>query len=132
MNVMRKQFVIYTFRNRVTPQTIRIRLGDWRLDNLLQRASNESADVKAGNEDRFFGVQRIVIHKDYEPRSHLNDIAVIRLNRLVTFSDVIGRICLPPPTTDITFEDREATVAGLASSFIAPFQNLNLTLASMT
>ena len=48
----------------------------------------------------------------YNARLHLNDIAVLRLSRVVASTPSVGRICLPPPSPTDTYEERQAVVAG--------------------
>lgn len=67
-------------------------------------------DGKQGN-NNLYNVDKIVIHQQYDPRSHLHDIAVVWLDRTIQFSPIVQRICLPPPSLP-SLEDRTAFVAG--------------------
>lgn len=68
----------------VDPSNVRIILGAHDLTK-LQNASIYTAD-------------KIIVHEKYEPNSSHQryDIALIRLNRNVTFTNNIGPVCLPP------------------------------------
>ncbi len=79
--------------------------------NTSGRELDEEARVAAAAQSNLFNAEKIIIHQQYEPRSHLHDIAVIRLDRIVQFSPVIQRICLPPPSLP-SLEERTAFVAG--------------------
>ena len=72
-------------------------------------------EEKNTEQNNLFNVEKIIIHQQYEPRSHVHDIAVIRLDRIVQFSPVIQRICLPPSSLP-SLEDRTAFVAGMNAS----------------
>ncbi|KAB0342364.1 hypothetical protein FD754_019290, partial [Muntiacus muntjak] len=41
------------------------------------------------------GVTRILIHDNYNPETHENDIALVQLDREVTYTRYIHRVCLP-------------------------------------
>ncbi|CAI9172048.1 unnamed protein product [Rangifer tarandus platyrhynchus] len=41
------------------------------------------------------GVTRILIHENYNPETHENDIALVQLDREVTYTRYIHRVCLP-------------------------------------
>ncbi|XP_021566293.1 transmembrane protease serine 11B-like protein [Carlito syrichta] len=43
-------------------------------------------------------VQQIIIHEDYTPREHHDDIAVILLTEKVLFTNDVHRVCLPEAT----------------------------------
>lgn len=45
-------------------------------------------------------VQTIIIHENYAAHKHDDDIAVVTLSTPLTFSDEVGRDCLP----DVSFE----------------------------
>jgi len=62
-------------------------------------------------EEAFYGVKRAIIHRQYDPPSHLHDIAILRLDRLVRFTANIQRICLPPPSIH-PLDGQHAFVAG--------------------
>ncbi|XP_006902786.1 PREDICTED: transmembrane protease serine 11D [Elephantulus edwardii] len=46
-------------------------------------------------------VRNIIVHSNYNPVTHENDIALVQLNREVTFTKNIHRVCLPAPTHNI-------------------------------
>ncbi|KAF8787997.1 proclotting enzyme-like [Argiope bruennichi] len=73
-------------RNTITPivpSRLLIRLG----------AHNLSIDNEPGATD--VGVDAVRIHERYDPRIHTNDIAVLRLNQSVPFSNSTSPVCLP-------------------------------------
>lgn len=47
------------------------------------------------------GIRNIIIHNDYKPATHENDIALVQLDRPVTFTKNIRRVCLPEATQNI-------------------------------
>lgn len=105
--------------SRIQPSKLQIRLGEFdlsgRLPVPLPENNNNSArallEENSALTNNIYNVEKITVHQQYEPRSHLHDIAIVRLNRPVEFSPVIQRICLPPPSLP-SLEDRTAFVAG--------------------
>nr|CAH0107143.1 unnamed protein product [Daphnia galeata] len=103
----------------IQPSKLQIRLGEFdlsgRLPVPLPENNNNSArallEENSAFQNNIYNVEKITVHQQYEPRSHLHDIAIVRLNRPVEFSTVIQRICLPPPSLP-SLEDRTAFVAG--------------------
>ncbi|XP_046651923.1 proclotting enzyme-like [Daphnia pulicaria] len=102
----------------VHPSKLQIRLGEFDLAGRLPATNPDSNNNSAralleenSTVNNIFNVEKITVHQQYEPRSHLHDIAIVRLNRPVEFSPVIQRICLPPPSLP-SLEDRTAFVAG--------------------
>lgn len=101
--------------SRVQPSKLLIRLGEFEIPGrqVVKEALNSQTAGAATAEDNsnLYKVAKIIIHQQYEPRSHLHDIAVVWLDRAIRFSPVIQRICLPPPSLP-TLEDQTAFVAG--------------------
>ncbi|XP_006873843.1 PREDICTED: transmembrane protease serine 11D [Chrysochloris asiatica] len=46
-------------------------------------------------------VRTILVHSNYKPETHENDIALVQLSTGVTFTKNIHRVCLPAPTQNI-------------------------------
>uniref|UniRef100_A0A182QQ75 CLIP domain-containing serine protease n=1 Tax=Anopheles farauti TaxID=69004 RepID=A0A182QQ75_9DIPT len=85
----------------------RVRLGEWDLTN---SADCEDDFCSAAPID--LDIEKIVVHEGYNARdkSHVNDIALIRFNRAVHFSETIRAICLP-----LTAAIKSRNHAGLSS-----------------
>lgn len=47
------------------------------------------------------GVRTILIHNNYKPETHENDIALLQLDREVTFTRNIRTVCLPDASQNI-------------------------------
>ncbi|XP_049961612.1 serine protease persephone-like [Schistocerca serialis cubense] len=77
------QFVLtaaHCCANRVTGRPVTVRLG---VNNLT--ATADGAD---------YGISEIVLHPSYRKRQYYNDIALLRLDRRVEFSDAVFPACL--------------------------------------
>ncbi|XP_004764374.1 transmembrane protease serine 11D [Mustela putorius furo] len=61
------------------------------------------------------GVRTILIHNNYNPATHENDIAAIQLDRGINFTKDIHRVCLPEATQNIP-PGSSAYVTGWGSS----------------
>lgn len=72
-----------------------------------------------------YKVSSIIIHPEFESRTHRNDIAIIKLEGKVEFGNRIAPVCLPYDSSHLRFGDlegRSATVTGWGSiSFNGPF-----------
>lgn len=76
-------FFLYS---RDTPiQTLRVHLGDHDLTS-----DNETIHITRG-------VQQVFFHSHFHPFLLANDIALLRLDKPVPFSDRIRPVCLPDP-----------------------------------
>ena len=82
---------------------------------MLQRLQNNDLTVT-------YGVAEIFQHPKYEKRTFNNDIAILRLNDTVEFSDKIYPICLPSKQ----HEDSEAIVTGFGKTGLNHAQSDNL------
>ena len=74
-------------------------LGDWNA-----RATNEPLE----HED--FDIELIKVNKDFHPKNFNNDIALIKLDRPVTFKKHIQPVCLPDK--DKLLHDKTGYVTG--------------------
>ena len=66
-------------------------------------------DDNDGDEDTF-NLAWMKMHANYNAKTFENDIAILKLDRKVTFSDSIKAACLP--FADVDYVDKQATVAG--------------------
>ncbi|XP_069174524.1 uncharacterized protein [Procambarus clarkii] len=67
-----------------TPQDLRVRLGEWQVDDYKEPLQYYDANVAS-----------ITIHPLFNPKNVHNDIAVIELNEPIVFKYHINTICLP-------------------------------------
>ncbi|XP_055624127.1 serine protease easter-like [Toxorhynchites rutilus septentrionalis] len=82
-----------------------IRLGEWDLKsdtdcNSESICSDAPVDV---------GIESMVKHADYSRETLVNDVALIKLNESVTFTDYIAPVCLPIPEIAKTKNTDETT-----------------------
>lgn len=85
------------------PRDIRVRLGEY--------------DFSKTDETRAldFSVSEIRVHRDFDPVTYENDIAIIKIHRPTPFNSYIWPICLPP--IDQTFENKIGIVTGWGTQY---------------
>lgn len=69
-----------------------------------------------------YGVDEIIGHPQYNPRTYSNDIALLRLNDTVQFNSKVYPICLPT----IQHDDAKAIVTGFGKTGMNQEQADNL------
>lgn len=69
----------------------RIRLGEWNL--LSDPDCDENQECNEPSLD--VGIEKIIAHEDYDKETIRNDIALIKLNQSVSFTETISPVCLP-------------------------------------
>ena len=88
-----------------------MRLGEWDLSN-----DNDCDDGECSDPVLNIPIIERIPHEDYDPNSKalVNDIALLRLEKSITFTDYIKPICLPISTnlTGISYDSRTMIVAG--------------------
>ena len=101
--------------SRVHASKLLVRLGQSDIPGRAQsNASGVDVTYVTSNTDPdgfFYGVKKTILHSKYDPPSHLHDIAILRLDRLVHFTADIQRICLPSPSIN-SLDGQDAYVAG--------------------
>ena len=65
--------------------------------------------------EQTFHVANMRLHRQYNPTTFENDIAVIKLDRAATLTNSVGPICMPPRSE--TFTNRRAIAIGWGSIF---------------
>nr|QYL00320.1 pro-phenoloxidase activating protein I [Holotrichia parallela] len=104
----------------------KIRLGEWNTntdpdcygDRKIQVCSEKPVD---------YGIEEVIVHNDYKEaeRSRYHDIALIRLNRYVDFTDFIRPVCLPQMTDEANVGER-LTVTGWGKTERVNFSPIKL------
>lgn len=51
--------------------------------------------ARSSPKTKLFGITQYIIHPDYDTKSYLNDIAVLRTRGGIVYSAAVGPICLP-------------------------------------
>ncbi|KAF2895873.1 hypothetical protein ILUMI_10308 [Ignelater luminosus] len=91
-------------------ELVHVRLGDW--DLISDPDCDEITDFKYCSEPvRRFKVNKIIKHHNYNKASGSDDIALIQLQDIVTYSEFISPICLPTGIAP-SFESFVPVVAG--------------------
>ena len=89
-----------------------MRLGDW------DERTNPDCDEEGRCNDPYveIPIERVISHEDYNPQNtaQSNDIALIKLKRIVEFTKFIKPICLPIDLNDRTIDltNHDVDVAG--------------------
>ncbi|XP_040570873.2 proclotting enzyme [Lepeophtheirus salmonis] len=98
---------------RYDPSELIARLAEF---NLSLRNETPSFDVQ---------ITEIIIHERYQDYTYQNDIAIIKLIRLVKYSETINHICLPPRNK--FFTGQEALAIGWGQQYFGgPFSDVLL------
>jgi hypothetical protein len=82
---------------------------------MLQRLQNNEHTAT-------YGVAEIFQHPEYKPRTFNNDIALLRINGMISFSNKIYPVCLPTKQ----HVDPEVTVTGFGKTGLDHTQSDNL------
>ncbi|KAK7070344.1 Tryptase gamma [Halocaridina rubra] len=95
-HVLTASHCVISYRN--VPSAIELSLGDWDL-----RSSGDGQNLKVK-------VVRVTTHPNYNKHTLQNDVAVLKLDRKVTFNERIRPICLP--ASNFNLDGHEAIVTG--------------------
>ncbi|KAI8131004.1 Serine protease easter, partial [Lucilia cuprina] len=75
-----------------------IRLGEWDLSTNPDCIKTLTGKTKCADPYLNVGIEEIIIHSNYSAAKYRNDIALIRLDRYIKFTDYISPVCLPVQT----------------------------------
>ncbi|KAF2887771.1 hypothetical protein ILUMI_18402 [Ignelater luminosus] len=75
-----------------------VRLGEYNIKNETD-CVNTTGIKECSDPAEDFGIEKIIIHPNFVKYDTKHDIALLRLNRTVTYTDYIRPICLPFPGT---------------------------------
>lgn len=98
-----------------------IRLGEWdtSTDHDCDDAYDNEIICSDGHVD--YGIEKTIIHPQYNPMSKQNDIALIRLSKDVKFTKFITPICLPSTMKHLNLTGLDLSVVGKEFSFQSLF-----------
>jgi len=93
--ILTSAYCVYTLEN---PSNLSVLIG------LHNRSST--------SENNIFVASQINIHPEFNPNTGANDVAVIKLNNYLNFSDQVSPICLPSPNSHASVYGKEVVVTG--------------------
>jgi len=70
-------------------------------------------------------VSQLIMHKEYDPPTYENDIAILRLSKPAVFNSYVWPICLPDPEDMVNIENKTAIVTGKISQNRARIAHCN-------
>ncbi|KAF2903532.1 hypothetical protein ILUMI_02655, partial [Ignelater luminosus] len=77
---------------------VSVHFGDYRLANGINCAEGYVSECNKYVQD--LEIEKVIPHPEFDRKVYLlNDIGLIRLNGMVTYSDYIRPVCLPTPAT---------------------------------
>lgn len=93
-----------------------IRLGEWDRSTDVDCEVSVTGKKDCADPHLDVGIEEIIFHPNYDTNANnnLNDIALIRLDRYVSFTDFVSPVCLPvqPHMRTKTFENIKMDVTG--------------------
>lgn len=97
-----------------------VRLGEWDLTTEVDCEISSNNRRECADRHVDVAIEEIVVHPNFNGRNsaHLHDIALIRLNRTVAFTDFISPVCLPiqPEMRTKTFDDLKLDTTGFGAT----------------
>lgn len=102
-----------------TWRLFQVRLGDW--DTRTNPDCQQKTNERVCNDPYVdVAIEQIIVHEDYDPnsRSQYHDIALLRLQRDVKFTEFIVPICLPFETSlrSLKYTNKELEVVGFGKT----------------
>ncbi|KAF2896090.1 hypothetical protein ILUMI_10088 [Ignelater luminosus] len=90
----------------------KVRLGEWNIKTDPDCFEHDPNDVECADKVQIFDVEKEISHEYYIRRDSSNDIGLLKLNRVVTYSNYIRPVCLPPPGLPLPELNSYMTVVG--------------------
>lgn len=117
-----KSLTIAAHCDKKVPKTWRlfqVRLGDW--DTRTNPDCQQYANERVCNDPYVdVAIEKIIVHENYIPdsRTQYHDIALLRLQRDVKFTDYIVPICLPtePSLSSLKYTNKALEVVGFGKT----------------
>jgi len=102
-----------------TWRLFQVRLGDW--DTRTNPDCQQKTNERVCNDPHVdVPIEKIIVHESYNPdsRSQYHDIALLRMQRDVTFTEFIVPICLPTDTglRSLKYTNKELEVVGFGKT----------------
>ncbi|KAL2104105.1 hypothetical protein ACEWY4_000973 [Coilia grayii] len=81
-------------------------LSDWRIKTGTEDLNNDGSHTQTAS------IEAIILHRDYQPKSKYQDIALVKLATPLEFNDYVDRICIPDKMIVEEFKYGECYIAG--------------------
>lgn len=94
-----------------TSSAVAVRLGEYNIQHDMDCVKFSELD-ECSNPVEDVGIEKIIKHPQYNRRLGLNDMALLRLNRNIPFTDYIRPICLPDAQTKFAKVGDTMTLSG--------------------
>ncbi|KAF2896091.1 hypothetical protein ILUMI_10089 [Ignelater luminosus] len=90
----------------------KVRLGEWNVKTNPDCYDLDLTQPECADEVQTFGIEKEVTHEFYTKRDSSNDIGLLKLNGVTSYTKYIRPICLPPPSLPPAKLDSYLTVVG--------------------
>ncbi|KAF2898237.1 hypothetical protein ILUMI_07939, partial [Ignelater luminosus] len=115
-----------SLRARLNIRVDRVRLGEWRISTAED--CDEGVSVNCADPVVEINIEKKIVHPEYRRVEGKNDIALLRLEKNIQFSNYIQPICLPVRESPDSSPNSEMHVAGWGATENSSYSDVKLKL----